>query len=198
MEYKDDLKIIIQRLARKNAALYSYSSMDQDDLEQEGYLKLAEISCRKDTIKNFHSYAITAISRAMREAAIKSTSSVSAPYKDKILFYKIRNMIASGLNETEICDILDITKAKLSKIKTIVKCKSFDQLYFEPSFDQQPYYFLSDILSSKHLRIRDKRLILSKIYHLETSGRVSAKSLWRKLKRLRTKMNKIGYRMTSV
>lgn len=184
------LNTFINCFARKIADLYPSNYSDKEDYIQEGHLKLAEINAGDHIKRDFQAYAVTAISRAMREAALVSMCAVSAPKRIKRLVHKAEKLIFEGKTEQEICQALRIDKKTFMSLKALIYTESWHQLFFEPILDSKPFLFIDDILSCYGLTEDEKIFIESQF---TDNLNLTRKQRWSVAKGLRSKLSRSGY-----
>lgn len=193
MGNEQSLDSFIYYLAQKIARVYPTNCADAEDYIQAGHLKLAEINITGYTKRDFVSYAIAAISRAMRETALESMCAVSAPYRIKKLVHKVEMLLVSGKTERDICDELQITTKTFSDLRSLIKTESWNMLFQEPIMEFEQFSFFDDILSSS-LLIEEDRDFLKLQFTGNTNGTVlNRKQRWTKAKSIRPKLIRSGY-----
>ncbi len=183
----------IVNFARKIEELYPNSYSDIDDYIQEGHLKLAEIRGDKESKKDFFSYAITCVARAMRKSAIDSTCAASAPHRVKWMAHKIDALLASGDTEQEVRMKLGITIEKLDEIKRLSSHKSWDMLFEEPAEDTESFSFFNDILESAQLTDEDIVILKAQFDNAIDDLGLDRNQLYRKMLEIRPKLVRSGY-----
>lgn len=172
---------------------YPNNCADEDDYIQAGHLKLVEIrKCGKGR-RNFESYAITAIARAMRETALEAMCSVSAPRRIKRQVHKLEMLIFAGKTENEICQELRISRKKLINLKSLLTTQSWHMLFEEPTHSAEPFSIMDDILSSSHLDQEDKTFIQAQFDGKTNVPKLSPKKQWLHNKNLRRKLARSSY-----
>lgn len=193
MGNKQSLDSFIYRLAQKIARVYSTNCADAEDYIQAGHLKLAEINATGYTKRDFVSYAVAAISRAMRETALEAMCAVSAPHRIKRLVHKIEMLLAVGKTEHDICDELHITTKTLATLRSLITTESWNMLFQEPIKEFEPFSSFDDILSSSFLTEEDRDFLRLQ-FTGNTNGTVlSRKQRWIKSKNIRPKLTRSGY-----
>lgn len=197
MSRSQSLDIFIARLARKIAVLYPSNCADEEDYIQAGYLKLTEIHGDKHRKRNFRAYAITAISRAMREAALEAMCAVSAPRRIKKQVHKIEMFLAVGKTEHEICQELKITRKIFINLKSLISTESWHKLFKEPTYDSEPFYILGDLLSSCHLMDEDRDFIQAQFSNTINDFCLSRNQRYKKTRDIRPKLTRSGYGTTT-
>lgn len=188
-----NLNRFIVCLAQKIAKIYPSNCADEEDYIQAGYLKLAEINGNKYTKRNFQAYAIVAISRAMREAALEAMCAVSAPHRIKRLVHKIEIFLAIGKTEDEICQELNINQITFMSLKSLISTKSLHRLFDEPMLDSEPFCVLDDLLLSDNLTWDDKIFIQAQLNDTVENLGLTRKRRWLTAKNIRNKLVKSGY-----
>lgn len=197
MNHQQSLDIFIYRLAKKIAALYPNSSADKEDYIQEGHLKLAEI-CKGDYgIRNFKAHAIVSISRAMREAALRTMCAISAPHRVKKQIHKIKVFLGAGKTECEICKELRITQETLINLKSLISAESWHRLFKEPTYDSEPFFVLDDLLSSRYLTNKDRNLIRARFGNTIDELCLNRNRRYKINKNIRPKLIRSGYGTTT-
>lgn len=197
MSRQQSLDIFIVRLARKIAVLYSNNCANEEDYIQAGYLKLTEIHGDKYRKRNFRAYAITAISRAMREAALEAMCAASAPRRIKKQVHKIEILLAAGKTEHEICQKLKITKKTFINLKSLISAESWHRLFEEPTCDSEPFSVLSDLLSSCHLMDEDRDFIQAQLDNTINDLCLNRNQQYKKIRDIRSKLIRSGYDTTT-
>lgn len=193
MNHQQSLDIFIYRLANKIAALYPNSCADKEDYIQEGHLKLAEI-CKGDyEVCNFKAHAIVSISRAMREAALRTMCSISAPHRVKKQIYRIKVLLASGKTECYICEKLRITQETLISLKSLITTEPWHRLFREPSYESEQFSMLDDLLSSLFLTEEDRDFIQFQLGDTANGFRLSRNRRHKRNKNIRPKLIRSGY-----
>lgn len=183
----------IVNFAKKIEQLYPNSYFDVGDYIQEGHLKLAQIKgCRKSK-KDFFSYAITCVARAMRKSAINSTCAASAPHRIKWMAHKIDSLLASGSTEQEVCMKLGITIGKLGEIRQISHHKSWDTLFEEPTENAESFSFFDDMLESAQLTGEDKVILKAQFENSINDLGFNRHQLYRRMMKIRPKLIRSGY-----
>lgn len=193
MTRRNSINKFIINFAKKIAQVYPNSYYDIGDYIQEGHLKLAQIKNYKKSKRDFFSYAITCIARAMRKSAINSTCAVSAPHRVKWMAHKIDSLLASGNTEQEICMKLGITIDKLTEIKQLSLCKSWNMLFEEPAEDVESFFFFEDILKSEQLTDEDIIIIKAQFENSIADLGLDRNQLYRRMIEIRPKLIRSGY-----
>jgi DNA-directed RNA polymerase specialized sigma subunit len=183
MTRDQSLDKFIAKFAERIAILYPSNCADADDYIQAGHLKIAEIKKEKRTTKNFESYAVTSIARAMRRAAVDSMCAVSAPHRVKARVQRVQRLMAMCLTEQEICQELDITRDELVILLSLGEQKSWHRLFS----------FLDDLLSSSLLTDEDKVVIKAQFNCAVDDLGFTRNQLYRKTKSIRSKLIRSGY-----
>jgi len=192
--YEQSLQRFIISWAKKIVAVYPNGCASVEDYIQEGYLKLAEICKDKRQKRNLQAYAIVAITRAMRDTAIKATFPLSAPLKVKTLAVEVRRRIGIGQSEATIRQQLEITTSMWRAICQLVKPEISLSVLHEPlCVDLEIFMALDDILTLPQLTDEDKILIRAQYNDdVDTLG-LSRKQLWTKTRQICSKLNRSGY-----
>ena len=187
------LSKFIARLAKKIAIMYPNNCADKDDYIQAGHLKLAEINGHKDEKRNFQAYAIVAIARAMRGAALKAIGATSAPARIKKRIHQIGLAIATGKTEKDICIELGIDEQTLADMKTLIQAESWNDIFDEPQCDNEPYSIMHDLLSSCRLTDQDKIFLQSQLDGDIKCSELTRKRKWTRAIGLRFRLERSGY-----
>lgn len=193
MDDERALDIFISRLARKIAIIYPSNYADKEDYIQEGHLKLAEIRRDEYIKRDLRAYAIVAIARAMRCAALEAMCAASAPCRIKKQVHEIVILLADGKTEHEICQELKITRRILIGLRSLINPESLNRLFEEPMIDSEPFLMLDDLLSSNGLTREDKVFIWSQFNNVVGDLDMTRKQQWLKRKSLRPKLIRNGY-----
>lgn len=193
MEDEQSFDSFIYYLAKKIARVYPTNCADAEDYIQAGHLKLAEINTTGYTKRDFVSYAIAAISRAMRETALEAMCAVSAPHRIKKLVHKVEMLLVAGKTEHNICDELQITTKTFEALRSLIKTESWNMLFQEPTRKFEQFSFFDDILSSGLLTEEDRDFLRSQ-FTGNTDGIVlNRKQRWTKANSIRPKLIRSGY-----
>lgn len=187
------ITLFIVCLARKIAALYPSGCADEDDYIQVGHLKLAEINNDKYKKHNSQAYAIVAISRAIREAALGAMGAISAPNRIKRQIHMIDILSAHGQTEQEICCELKIDTKTLISLRLLIYTESWHRLFQEPTYDIEPFSIIDDILSSSRITAADKVFLRAQFDEDMDSLNLTRKQQWLRGKNLRPKLMRSGY-----
>lgn len=190
---KQSLNMFIVRLAHKIAAIYPNNCADEEDYIQAGHLKLAEINGSQYHQRDFRAYAIIAIARAMREAALGAVGAASAPGRIKRQAYIAGILSTNGQTEQEICDELKIDKIKLASLRSLIITESWHLLFNEPAYNSEPFSMIEDMLSSCHLTDEDRQFIQTRLDGNIDNLELTRKQRWLKTKSLRPKLTRSGY-----
>lgn len=195
MNYGQSLDRFITYLARSIAAVYPSNCADEEDYIQVGHLKLAEIHRdeQEKHINHLRAYAITAIARAMRYAAIEAMYTISAPHRIKKLVHKIEMFLITGKTEQKICQELKITKNKLAGLRPLINVESWHRLFEEPTQCPESFFIPDDILSSGYLTEKDKIFIQAQLDNMVEDLGLNRKQQWLQIKNLRPKLIRSGY-----
>lgn len=195
MNYGQPLDKFITYLARSIAAVYPSNCADEEDYIQIGHLKLAEIHRdeQKEHINHFRAYAIIAIARAMRYAAIEARYAISASHKIKKQVHKIEMLLIAGKTEQEICRELKITKSTLASLRSLINTESWHRLFEEPTQSSESFFIPDDILLSGCLTKEDKIFIQAQFDDTIEDLELTRKQQWLKTKSLRRKLIRSGY-----
>lgn len=193
MGRKGSLNTFITCFAKKVAATYNSNYADEEDYIQVGHLKLAEIKNSKFKKHNFTSYAITAIARAIRFAAIDTMCGVSASHRTKERVHKIGLMLSHGMTEQEICLKIGITQEVLNELRTLIKTESFDTLFDKPAQYYEQSSVINDILLSDDLDDEDKIFIQTKLSGDEDVGGLSKRQQWLKIQKIKSQLVRSNY-----
>lgn len=193
MSRQQSLDTFIARLAQKIATIYPSNCADIEDYIQTGHLKLAEIHRDEQEKRNFRAYAIIAVARAMRHAALEAMCAASAPYRVKRQIHKISMLLIAGKTEHEICQELKITGRTLANLKSLIIAESWHKLFEEPTYDSESFSILNDILSSCHLTEEDRTFILAQFDDTTDNLGLTRNQLYRKAKNIRPKLIWGGY-----
>lgn len=193
MSSRTALNKFIVNLARKIEQLYPNSYCDVGDYIQEGHLKLAEIRGCKDSKKDFFSYAIICVARAMRKSAINSTCAASAPHRIKWMARKIDSLLASGDTEQEVRMKLGISTDKLEEIRQLSSHKSWDTLFEEPAENAESFSFFDDILESAQLTEEDVVILKAQFENSINDLGLDRHQLYRRMMKIRPKLVRSGY-----
>lgn len=188
-----NLDKFIRYQAKKIARVYGSSNADENDYIQIGHLKLAELNESKHDECNFGAYAIIVISRAMRQEALDTMYSISAPYRIKLAIHRVEMLFLDGKTEKEICEKLKITPKKLIDLWSLIRTKSWDDSFTQPKCYPDPFSVFDDLLSSDRLRDEDRDFILNHFINDETDSFLSGKQKWTKSKDIRPKLARSGY-----
>lgn len=194
--YVRSLDKFIINFAKRIFRYYPNSYSNQEDYIQVGHLTLARINNgNNDSNKkrDLIAYTITAIARAMRELALESMGSVSAPQRIKKLAHQVELLLVNSKTEQEICNELRINPTTLIDIKSLINFKSFDQLFDEPTYNPEPFSYVEDLLSSRCLREEDKIFLRAKIEDSMDDLELTRKQRWVQSKRLCHKVIRSGY-----
>jgi DNA-directed RNA polymerase specialized sigma subunit len=184
------LDTFIVHFAQKIASIYPNNCAEEEDYIQAGHLKLAEISKSKQKKRNFLAYAIVAIARAMRDTAISTMYSVTAPRRVKKQIHDIEILLAAGKTEQEICQKLKITHKTFTNLLLLIGTESWHLLFEEPTYNSKPFFALNDLLSSGYLTKEDKAFIQAQF---NGNLRLDRKKRWLKATRIRPKLIRSGY-----
>lgn len=179
--------------ARTVARIYRSSHADEDDYIQVGRLKLAEINKFRPDKSNCMSYAVTSISRAMRQEALATMSGISAPDRVKSVMHKVEMMFVDGKTEKEVCDQLKLTVEKLADLLSLMGAKSWENLFIQPKCYPDPFSVLDDLFSSKCLKEEDRDFILDHFVNDTNDSTISRKQKWKRSKDLRPRLIRSGY-----
>lgn len=195
MSYGQSLDRFITYLARSIAAVYPSNCADEEDYIQVGHLKLAEIHRdeQEKHINHLQAYAITAIARAMRYAAIEARYVVSASHKIKKQVHKIEMLLITGKTEKEICQELKITKNTLASLRPLINIESWHRLFDEPTLNPESFFIPDDILLSGCLTEEDKIFIQAQLEDTVGDLGLSRKQQWLQVNNLRPKLIRSGY-----
>ncbi len=193
MSTDESLNRFIRYNAKKTARVYRSSQADEDDYIQAGHLKLAQIRKARSDEHNFRSYAITAISRAMRCEALETMCGISAPHRVKIIMHRIEMLSSYGKTEKEICDKLKITAEKLLDLKLLIGSSSWDELFTQPVCNPDSFSHIDDLLSSGNLEEQDRVFILEEFINSDVDFNLTRKQKWSRSKSLRPKLVRSGY-----
>ena len=176
--------------AKKIAFCYSSNRANEEDYVQEGYLKLLEVGneCNK-------AYAIVAIARAMRRAALANMYSVSAPYVIKRRIHEIQVLMSGGKTDKEVCGELDITMKALLNFKSLITTEVWHRLFEEPVCSSEPFSIIDDITSSLNFTENEKIFLQSQFSNDMSSLGLTRKQRWSKTKSLRSRLVRCGYGM---
>jgi len=183
----------ITRLANKIAVLYPNNCANEEDYIQAGHLKLAEIHNDAHDKRDHKAYAVISIARAMREAALGTMGAASAPERVKRRAHLVELLIASGMTEQEICVELKIDASSLASLKSLITTESWHKLFDEPTFTQEPFSVIEDILSSCELTEEDRVFLREKFYDNPESLGLTRKQKWTQIRSLRPKLIRSGY-----
>ena len=187
------LTVFISCFARKIARLYPSACADKDDYIQAGHLKLAEIKNSQYDVEDFSSYAITAISREMRNTAIDAMCAVSAPRHVKRNIPRIAKLLGQGCTEEEVCERLSLPHNAVMHLRGLMACEPISGQMNEPAGFSEPFSALDDMLSMDCLTQEDKDVIQSKIENEPTDLLWNRKKIWRQCCGLRPKLTRSGY-----
>lgn len=190
---EQSLEKFIAYLANKIAVLYPSNCADEEDYIQAGHLKLAEINNNGCNKRDFRAYAIVAIARAMREAALEAIGATSAPERIKRLIHRIELFIVSGKTEKEICQELQIDTKTLSDMKSLISTESWHRLFDEPTYNSEPFSVISDLLSSRCLTDEDRSFLQSQLEDDSDTPGMTRKQRWSQAIGLRPKLERSGY-----
>jgi DNA-directed RNA polymerase specialized sigma subunit len=195
MNYGQSLDRFITYLARNIATVYPSNCAGEEDYIQVGHLKLAEIHRdeQEKHINHLGAYAIIAIARAMRYAAIEAMYAVSASHRIKKQVHRIEMLLITGKTEQEICQELEITKNKLASLRSLINTESWHRLFEEPTQSLGSFFVPDDILSSDYLTEEDKIFIQAQLEDTIGDLGLSRKQQWLRTKSLRPKLIRSGY-----
>ncbi|KKN91304.1 hypothetical protein LCGC14_0221720 [marine sediment metagenome] len=193
MKRKLSLDEFIVLLARKIDILYSNNCADEEDYIQAGHLKLAEISGNRRKQRDFRGYAIIAIARAMRKAALDATGAASATGRVKRKAHSTELLLAASKTENEICRELKISAMALADLKSLINTESWHRLFDEPANPTEPFSLMDDLLSSSHLTEEDKTLLQAQFDSDIDSLRLTRRQRWLQFKNIRHKLTRSGY-----
>lgn len=193
MGCEQSLNRFIICMAQKIATVYPTNCADEEDYIQVGHLKLAEIYGDKYKKRNFQAYAIIAVARAMRYAAMEAMFTISAPHKIKKQIYKIAIFLATGKTEQEICQELKITRNTLINLQSLINIESWHRLFEEPILNLEPFFMLDDLLSSDYLTEDDKIFVQAQFDDTTGNLGLSRKQRWTRTKNIRPKLIRSGY-----
>ncbi len=183
----------IVKFAKIIETLYPSNCADADDYIQAGHLKIAEIKNENRITKNFESYAVTSIARAMRRTAVDSMCAVSAPHTVKARVQRVQRFMAMCLTESEICNELDITIDELVILLSLGKQESWHRLFKQPTQSSETFSFLDDLLSSSLLTNEDRVVIKAQSDCAVKDLGLTRNQLYRKTKEIRSKLRRSGY-----
>lgn len=193
MNCRTSINEFIINFARKIEELYPNSYSDVGDYIQEGHLKLAQIRDCKKSKKDFFSYAITCVARAMRKSAINSTCAASAPHRVKWMAHKVDALLASGSTKKEVCMKLGISTSKLDEIKQLASHESWDTLFDEPAENTESFSFFDDILESAQLTEEDAVILKAQFENSINDLGLDRHKLYRRMMKIRPKLVWSGY-----
>jgi DNA-directed RNA polymerase specialized sigma subunit len=193
MTHDQSLDKFIAKFAERIAVLYPSNCANADDYIQAGHLKIAEIKKENRTAKNFESYAVTSVARAMRRAAVDSMCAVSAPHRVKARVQRVQRLMAMCLTEQEICQELNITRDALVILLSLGKQESLHRLFQQPTQNTEPFSLLDDLLSSSLLTDEDKVVIKAQFNCAVDDLGLTRNQLYRKTKSIRSKLIRSGY-----
>jgi len=193
MTCSNPINEFIVNFAKKIEQLYPNSYSDIGDYIQEGHLKLSQIRGCKESKKDFFSYAITCVARAMRKSAIDSTCAASAPHRVKWMAHKVDALLASGDTEQEVRMKLRITPEKFDEIKRLASHQSWDMLFEEPVADTESFSFFDDILESAQLTDEDIVILKAQFDNAVDDLGLDRNQLYRKMVEIRPKLARSGY-----
>jgi len=190
---QDDVSLdrFITSLANKIARVCPGGCSCRDDYIQAGHLKLAEIRSQRQACDNFDAYAMRAVARAMREEAVNSMFTISAPHRVKRQAYKIMAMLSRGMTESEACLELDITDETMSAIMALVNTRMIHAFFSEPETGHSPFSEIGDLLSHRQLTQEDRTFLQSQIDGSDHD--LTRKQRWTKMRQMRRKLNRSGY-----
>jgi len=194
VQYEQSLQKFIIRRAKRIAAVYSNSRANEEDYIQAGLLKLVEITKNKLQIRNFRTYAIVAIGRAMRNVAIDASFSLSAPIKVKLLAIEAGRKLKAGQSKIEICKQLNITPKMWQKICQLMKPEISLSTFNNPLWiSAEDFTMLNEILGLSGLTIEDQKIILARYDRDIGELNFTRKRLSTKIHQIRKKLNRRGY-----
>jgi DNA-directed RNA polymerase specialized sigma subunit len=193
MTRRDSIHEFIVKFAAKIEQLYPNSYSDVGDYIQEGHLKLAQIRGCERNKRDFFSYAITCVARAMRKSAIASTCAASAPHRIKWMAHKIDSLLSSGSTEQEVCKKLRITIEKFVEIKKLSCHESWNMLFEEPAESADSFSFFDDILESQQLTDEDVVILRAQLENAIDDLGLDRNQLYRKMLAIRPKLIRSGY-----
>lgn len=186
------LEDFIRRFAYKIANRYPSNCADEEDYIQVGHLKLLEINNNEYKKRDLLAYSITAISRAMREAAFDAMYLMSAPSNIKRIAYKIKIMTLSGKTEIQIKYELNLDDITFITIQALSQTYSLDELFVQPSHDGEPFCALDDIILSSCMDEKDQAFMVSQIDGVY-EDKMTRKQRWVYSKKIRHKLTRSGY-----
>lgn len=190
---RNSINAFIMHFAAKIEQLYPNSYSDIGDYIQEGHLKLAQIRGCEGNKRDFFSYAITCVARAMRKSAIDSTCAASAPHRVKWMAHKIDSLLASGMTEKEVCHKLKIDIEKLTEIKRFSHHESWNILFEEPAESADSFSFFDDILESKELTEEDIVILKAQFENAIDDLNLDRNQIYRNMVKIRPKLIRSGY-----
>ncbi len=193
MTRNQSINKFIVNFATKIEQLYPNSYSDIGDYIQEGHLKLAQIKGCEGNKRDFFSYAITCVARAMRKSAINSTCAASAPHRIKCMAHKIDSFLASGSTEQEVCKKLGITVEKFAEIKQLPYHESWNMLFEEPAESADSFSFFDDILESEQLTDEDVVVLRAQLENAIDDLDLDRNQIYRKMVEIRPKLIRSGY-----
>lgn len=193
MDNNESLDNFIVCLAQKIAKTYPNNCADSDDYIQTGYLKLLELCRDKSKKRNFKAYAIVAIARAMRNAAIDAMCNVSAPRNAKRQFRQIAELLHNGKTEAEICQELKISYKVIMRLRSLAMSESWHVMFCEPIGYVEPFLIINDICRSSGLTSEDKKMILAQSNYDDEHNNYNRKHKWKWRQRIRPKLMWSGY-----
>jgi len=193
MTRRNSIHEFIVNFATKIEQLYPNSYSDVGDYIQEGHLKLAQIRGCEGNKRDFFSYAITCVARAMRKSAIDSTCVASAPHRIKWMAHKINSLLASGSTEQEVCRKLEITVEQLFEIKQLYYHESWNMLFEEPAESAESFSFFDDILESEQLTEEDVVILKAQFENAIDDLDLDRNQIYRKMVEIRLKLIRSGY-----
>lgn len=187
------LDFFICRLAKRIDRLYPSNCSDVEDYIQVGHLKLAEIHNEQKEKRDFKAYAIVAVSRAMRDAALGSMCAASAPRRIKKLVHTVELSMSAGKSDHEICDRLKIGAETLYVLKSLINAESWHRLFSEPTHDVEQFSLITDILSSCYLSEEDRTFIKAHCDGMVEDLGLTNRQRRLQAKSLRQKLIRSGY-----
>lgn len=193
MTNDEQINEFIVNLAKRIARVYQNGYADEEDYIQTGHLKLAEIRRSAHVKRDFFSYAIISIARAMRCAAVDAMCVASAPHKTKTLVHKAAILMSIGSTEQEVCDALNITSDELSDLKLLSHHESWQELFEEPSTCSEQFSFFDDLAEVDSLTDDDIDFLRSQLDGTTDSLGLSRNQVYKKSRSIRPKLARSGY-----